>query len=166
MSAPTVSRPDHMQGYGVPKDSNGLIDWAWADERMRTARNYWIASTHPDGRPHVAPVWGFWIDGVLYFGSDPASRKAKNIAANPNIVVHLESGAEVVTLEGRAELTPLPESMALLETMVAQSKAKYPGDVPTIEDLKKNPMFRFKPTSGFAWMEKEFPKSVTRFSFE
>jgi nitroimidazol reductase NimA-like FMN-containing flavoprotein (pyridoxamine 5'-phosphate oxidase superfamily) len=161
---PTAMRPK-MQNYGVPPEQDGMIAWSWVDARMRDAHNYWIASTRPDGRPHAAPVWGFWIDGALYFGSDPASRKAKNIALNPYIVVHLESGAEAVMLEGRAVITDMSESLSVLETMVEQSKAKYPAEVPTVDDLKKNPLFRFTPQIGFAWKETEFPHSVTKFVF-
>jgi hypothetical protein len=59
LSAPKASRP-HMPGYGiVPADSgDGLLEWAWAVERLNRSRNYWIATARPDGRPHVAPVWG------------------------------------------------------------------------------------------------------------
>ncbi|GEM_PF-1412720 len=79
--------------------------------------------------------------------------------------VHLESGAETVILEGRAILVDLSDSLTLLETMVAQSKVKYPDEVPTVDDMKQNPLFKFTPGKGFAWWEKAFPKSVTKFRF-
>ncbi len=41
----------------------------------RQIPNYWICTTRPDGRPHSIPVWGFWLDGGLYFG--PAAPPAR-----------------------------------------------------------------------------------------
>jgi len=56
-----------------------------------------------DGLPHAVPVWGVWVDGALYFGTDRRSRKARNLATNQGAVVHLESGDDAVILEGFAE---------------------------------------------------------------
>lgn len=53
-----VGRPIMPAGYGISAESDGRLDWAWLDSRLETARNYWVASTRPDGRPHVMPVWG------------------------------------------------------------------------------------------------------------
>src|SRR3954447_26810544 len=91
-------------GYGVGAEpSPELLSWRWVADQLTSARNYWIATARPDGRPHVAPVWGLWLDEAFYFSTDPASRKARNLEANPALVVHLESGDDVVILEGTAE---------------------------------------------------------------
>src|SRR2546425_1061199 len=94
------------EGYGVPKDGSGAkqLPWSWAVERLLAARNYWICSTRPDGPPHAAPVWGLWLDDAVWFSTDRASRKGRNLLASPTVVVHLESGDDVVILEGEAEL--------------------------------------------------------------
>lgn len=81
----------------------GLLTWDHVQGRMEASRNYWIGTTRPDGRPHAAPVWGVWIDDALFFGTDPNSRKARNLRVNPEVVVHLESGDECVILEGAVE---------------------------------------------------------------
>ena len=67
---------------------------------MRAAKNYWVASTRPDGRPHVAPTWAVWHEDRLYFDGSPETRRMQNIAANPNIAVHLEDGMQAVIVEG------------------------------------------------------------------
>jgi hypothetical protein len=56
---PKASRP-YMPGYGIldAKSGSGLLPWSVAVERLTEARNYWIATTRPDGRPHAMPVWG------------------------------------------------------------------------------------------------------------
>lgn len=67
------------------------------------ARNYWVVTTRSDGKPHSVPVWSIWLDETFYFGTDRRSRKGRNLATNPGLVVHLESGDDVVILEGVAE---------------------------------------------------------------
>jgi len=90
------------EGYGVPETDEGLLDWSWAVTRLESALNYWFATTRSDGRPHAMPAWAVWLDGALYFEGSPMTRRARNLAANPAVVVHLESGDDVVILEGDA----------------------------------------------------------------
>ena len=96
------------QGYGVPETEEGLLPWSWATARLEAALNYWFATTRPDGRPHAMPAWAVWLDDSLYFEGSPATRRARNLAENPQVSVHLESGDEVVILEGRAGTRPRP----------------------------------------------------------
>src|SRR5712692_1387743 len=102
---PKASRPMMPGSYGMAEATggSGLLPWGPAEARLGAAHNYWLSTTRPDGRPHAMPVWGVWRDGVLYVGTDRGSRKARNLAANPACVVHLESGDDVVILEGVAE---------------------------------------------------------------
>ncbi len=154
--APTVSRPRFAPGYGIAAGKEGLLAWAWAEERLAGARNYWIATTREDGSPHAAPVWGLWLDGAVVFGTAPDSRKAKNLARDPRVSVNLESGDEVVILEGRAEPMKLDEASADLYA------AKY--------DFRPDPgdgdgWYRVAPRIAYAWLEKDYPSTATRFAF-
>jgi len=97
---PAIERPKMPDGYGVPASAEGALPWAWAVERLQQARNYWFSTTRPDGRPHAMPAWAVWLDDTLYFEGSPLTRRARNLAGNPSVVVHLESGDEVVILEG------------------------------------------------------------------
>lgn len=87
--------------YGFPDE--GKLPWSYVEERLKAVRNYWLATTRPDGRPHVTPVWGVWVDGAIYFDGPPTSHWSRNLHANPAIAMHLESGEEVVIVEGIAE---------------------------------------------------------------
>ena len=111
-----VTRPDMAPSYGLSSEPEGMLPWGWAVEQLVASRNYWVCTTRPDGRPHAAPVWGLWADDALYFGTDPASRKGRNLAENPELVVHLESGDDVVILEGRVDITddPAPNELPVL----------------------------------------------------
>jgi nitroimidazol reductase NimA-like FMN-containing flavoprotein (pyridoxamine 5'-phosphate oxidase superfamily) len=40
-----------------------------------------------DGRPHVMPIIGMWMDGAFYFISGERTRKARNLAREPRCVV-------------------------------------------------------------------------------
>ncbi len=75
-----------------------MLTWSFVESRMHAARNYWIVSAAASGRPHAVPVWGAWLDDVFYFVG--AGRKIRNLRANPQAVVHLESADEVIIIEG------------------------------------------------------------------
>jgi nitroimidazol reductase NimA-like FMN-containing flavoprotein (pyridoxamine 5'-phosphate oxidase superfamily) len=82
--------------------------WAHADERLSTPereRNYWLATIRPDGRPHVMPILGLWLDDAFHFITGERTRKGKNLAGNPQCVVASSSKklpALDVIIEGRA----------------------------------------------------------------
>ena len=98
-----VGRPRMPESYGVPESVEGILPWDYVVGRMGEARNYWLSTVRPDGRPHAVPVWGVWVDETFHFGGGGTTRKARNLAANPNVVAHCESGEEVVIVEGVAE---------------------------------------------------------------
>jgi nitroimidazol reductase NimA-like FMN-containing flavoprotein (pyridoxamine 5'-phosphate oxidase superfamily) len=154
---PDTGRPVMPADYGVPESLEGTLDWSYVTQRMEAARNYWIATTRPDGRPHVTPVWGVWVDDTFYHGSDPATRRGRNLAANPAMAVHLEDGTEVVIVEGRAEfLTEDDLDLALVKRIGDAFEAKYSMRHGT-------PIYAMRPTVVFAWTK--FPADVTRWRF-
>ena len=105
---PKASRP-HMPGYGVPKDKKGLLPWSHVTERMAEAQNYWVCTVNSDEQPHATPVWGIWLDDRLYFGGGPQTRRSRNLAGNPAVCVHLESGSDVIILHGDAQELRSPD---------------------------------------------------------
>jgi nitroimidazol reductase NimA-like FMN-containing flavoprotein (pyridoxamine 5'-phosphate oxidase superfamily) len=166
MSEPSATRPVMPAGYGVPETHDGLLEWSWAVERLEPAATYWFATTRPDSRPHTMPAWGVWLEDALYFEGSPATRRARNLAGNPSVAVHLESGEEVVILEGRAEDAAGPER-ALAERLAAAFGAKY-GDTkwhyrPTPEQWDRGGLWVLRPEVAFGWSD--FPRDVTRWRF-
>lgn len=131
-----------------------MLPWSWATERLAASRNYWIGTAHPDGRPHAAPVWGLWHDDAVVFGTNPESRKGRNIERNPLVVVHLESGDEVVILEGTIDRVEIDDAVA------DAYKAKYafrPG---------LGLWYRLLPKVAYAWLEHDYPRSATRYDWD
>ena len=156
---PAADRP-LLPGYGVNEDPHGMLPWSFVDERLADARNYWVCTTRPDGRPHATPVWGAWVDKTFYFGAQGTSRKARNLAANPSIAIHLESGDEVVVLEGVAErLTAMTEDV--YARVAAAYAAKYDGFRPD-PPSQETSFYAVRPYLVMAWLEREFLTTPSR----
>ena len=149
--------------YGIkgPRSGSGLLSWARVSRQIAAARNYWIVTARPDGRPHAMPVWGIWMRERLVFSTSRASRKARNLAFQPDTVFHLESGDEAVIVEGRAEEVLEP---GLLLQYVDLYEVKY--NFRPDPDNKKEITFAVQPAVAFAWLEKDFPGGATRWKFE
>ena len=73
-------------------------------------------------------------------------------------MVHLESGDEVVILEGIAEQVA---DCHILEQVNAVYSQKYDIDV----DLPNSLTFRLQPRRAFAWLESAYPGTATRWEF-
>jgi nitroimidazol reductase NimA-like FMN-containing flavoprotein (pyridoxamine 5'-phosphate oxidase superfamily) len=159
-AGPVASRPKFPPGHGIPKSADGLLPWSFVEERMAKARNYWVSTTRPDGRPHVRPVDGLWVDGAFCFGGDPKARWVRNLASNPAISVHLESLQEVVILEGTAEHVTDPQH-PLAARVAEASREKYPEYYSGTPPF--SPFWMMRPRVVFAWALKNFPRSATRF---
>ncbi len=137
------------------------IPTAWAEVRLRLeqARNYWIVTHRPDGRPHAAPVWGVWLGGRLYFGTSPDAVKARNLVADPRVAVHLESADNLVIVEGTAALT---EDVARADELYA---AKYVLPRTGERCGLPGPAWVVTPVIGHSWAEIAFPETMTRWRF-
>ena len=160
-SQPVRDRPRMPAGYGVdPSAVEGMLPWSYVSEQMASSRNYWIVTTRPDGRPHVAPVWGIWLEDGFYFSTDPHSRKGRNIAAGPRLVVHLESGDDVVIFEGTAEEVT---EASVLGRFADAYDAKYKIR-PDVSSAAPG-VYWLRPQVAFAWLEKDFNKTATRWLF-
>lgn len=162
---PRPSRPHIPHDYGVPATTEGLLPWSYVEERLTGALNYWVCSVRPDGHPHATPVWGCYLDGILYFEGSPQTRRGRNIAANPAVVVHLESGSEVVIIEGEAhELVDPPRS--LTEPLAAAECEKYHslGYEPAPDTWDEGGLYRVEMQRAFAWTK--FPADTTRWMFK
>jgi pyridoxine/pyridoxamine 5'-phosphate oxidase len=153
---PSRRRPGFRELYGIHEAGEGMLDWAWADERLAASRNYWIVTADADGRPRSAPVWGLWFEDAVVFGTSAKSRKGRNLARDPRVVVNLESGDEVVILEGEVEPTETTVEMAA----AFQAKYDWKPDVGEHEGW-----YRLSPRTAYAWLEASYPKTATRFDF-
>ena len=163
MADPEASRP-HMPGYGVvgPFDGRGLLPWTWATERLVSSHDYWLATVHPSGSPHVMPVWGVWEQGAAWFSSSPQSRKTRNIAAEPRAVITTDNPLQPVVVEGVVERIT---DVSTIEQFTGWVNAKYRTDL-TVEFFSENALFRLEPHRIFSLDEADFTGTPTRWVFE
>lgn len=132
----------NLDGYGSPP-----IEWERVREAMATdidqapgtggpdRHTAWLSTINADGSPHVTAVGVAQIDGVWYFTSGPAARKARNIAADPRCVVSVATHAFDLTVEGEAiRFTDADELRSVAQTYNAYGwPAKVAGDALTAE---------------------------------
>ena len=145
--------------YGIPLAMEGSLPWEWANERLMNSHNYLITTVRPDGSPHSMVVWGIWLENAYYFSTGATTRKAKNLAANPNCVVCNENVDEAVIVEGKARQLTVPE---VPEAAFALYLKKYGWKL----DPEMGPVFKVTPRVVFAMPEKLFPAGATRWLFD
>jgi nitroimidazol reductase NimA-like FMN-containing flavoprotein (pyridoxamine 5'-phosphate oxidase superfamily) len=161
---PVASRPD-MPGYGLPEGESGLMPWSWAEKRLSESHNYWIATSRPDGRPHLMVIWGLWRDGAFYFSTGGQSRKARNLEHDAHCVIGTEHAAEAVVVEGKAEKVA---DVALLKTLLSLYQRKYDYDMSSMETDILNleePIFAVRPIVAFGLDEAATLNNATRWRF-
>ena len=160
MTEPKAARPRIPSGYGVPSDASGaeVLPWSWAAERLAEARSYWLCTTRADGRPHAMPVWAVWFEDALWFSSGRESQKSRNLERDARCVIHLESGDDVVVLEGEAVED---RDSVRFERFADVYEKKYAYRVTP----ELGVVYVFRPGSAYTWRERDFPKSAVRWVF-
>lgn len=164
MTEPSARSARFPAEYGNPGDS-ALVSWSEVEEKLRAASNYWLATVGPNGRAHVRPVDGVWVDGALCFGGSDETRWVRNLQANPAVTVNLASEAEAIILEGTAEMITDPDH-PLARPSAEASVKKYPQYYSGDETPAFQPFWAFRPARAFAWTLEGFPKSATRWRFD
>ena len=159
---PIPSRPRVPAGYGITTQPSDAGVWDAVARKIAASRNYWIASTRPDGRPHVMPVWGVWLDDVFYFSN--GAQTARNLARDPRVSVNLGSGEDVVIVEGSVEAA---KGRPLIKRINDAYQSKY------LWEGTQDEWFALRPRVAFAWLcpsaglgsESVFTGSATRWRF-
>jgi PPOX class probable F420-dependent enzyme len=149
--------------HGLVPDNT--VSWPDVAARLAAARNYWLCTTLPSGAPHAAPVWGVVTgrDHTLYLYSERRTVKARNLAADPRVVVHLESGENAVIVRGTAEDQGTP---AQVPDVVAALSAKYSDEddrqyLPAA-DPDFDVVYAIRPQSAMMWRLADYEGSQRR----
>jgi hypothetical protein len=114
-------------------------------ERLEHEANVWLATTRPDGRPHLVPVWFVWFESEIYILTALASVKAKNLLANPRASIALENGNQPVIAEctARHQVGPYAAELA------GAFWGKYAWDI--TNEGEYNAMFALRPDKWLSW---------------
>lgn len=152
-------------GYGVPDSDEGLLAWADVEARLVASKAYWLTSVRPDGTPHSVPRWGVWVDGRFYYDGAPTTRHARNVSANPACTLTLESGTEVVIVEGHSSATRAdPDGLgARLTDAFGKYAPDYAPEADSWSDTEGGGLRVLVPARALAWFA--FPTDCTRFTF-
>lgn len=93
--------------------------------RLSAARNLWVATSRPDGRPHLTPVWFIVDRDTVLICISAKSVKAANLRGNAHVSCSLEDGNNPIIFEGRARFVEPPWPVAAHTGF----KAKYDWDL-------------------------------------
>jgi len=163
MNTPKVTRPKFPKGYVDHPISE--VSWDYVSKRLTESINYWLCSVYPDGRPHVVPRWGAFLDGKFYYDGSPETRHARNIVSNPHVTLHLESGNDVVIMDGKSAPASKPDpQFAQRLSDALRAKYKPEGYEPEPNQWNEGGLFVFIPRQCIAWTV--FFENPTKFVFE
>jgi nitroimidazol reductase NimA-like FMN-containing flavoprotein (pyridoxamine 5'-phosphate oxidase superfamily) len=139
-----------------PAAVRGHIPWTTVDLSLRAGRSIWVATSRPDGRAMVAPVW-YWWDGdaappLLYFITARATQKARNLAANDWVEAHLGDGDDVVMVRGRVSVVvDQAEGARVDEAYRERYVDPYSGTRASIHDNPQDDLYRLAALRVIAW---------------
>ncbi len=100
----------NLDGYGAP-----IIPWEKVYKRMQKGftqapktggpdrHTAWLATVRPGGKPHVMPIGVLFVDDSFYFNTGSKTRKARNIARNPNSVITIATDDFDIVVQGPAK---------------------------------------------------------------
>ena len=160
---PLVDRPRIPAEYGLKKSSKNFVDWSHVERRLEGSRVYWVATVGLGCRPHVRPVDGIYVDGVIYIGGSPETRWVRDLFENQHVTVHLDGVDDVVIVEGQAE-SMQGAGAELAQRLADASNAKF-GYGMTADSYRNTPgTFAIRARKVIAWTD--FMANPTRFRFE
>jgi hypothetical protein len=114
--------------YGTP-----LLDWAPIEARLDRGvsqgpetggpdrHTCWLATTNPDGSPHVTGIGALWVDGAFWFETGAGTRKGRNLARDTRCSLSLATHEFDLVVEGEAHpVTDRPTVEAMAKRWAAQ----------------------------------------------
>jgi hypothetical protein len=161
---PTVDRPGIPREYGVASGTEGMLAWETVEKQLAAAKLFWVATTTSDGRPRVRPVDGTWFEGSIYVGGSPETAWVRDLLANPNVSVHLDSTDGIVILDGTAESAGGGISGDGAERLADLLGERFPYGRPKAGDFAARGSIAIRPRVIVAW--RDFAMDPTRFRFD
>src|SRR6478672_4833973 len=103
--------------YGLP-----LVDWQRVESRLAGPEQLagpdapdhrsWLATTNPDGTPHLTGLGPLWVSGLFYFTTGETTRKARNLTRDPRCTLAVSSVEFDLAVNGNAALVDDPDVVA------------------------------------------------------
>ena len=166
----TIAPTPHLDPrYGEPEAS--VMSWTEAEAALTTAEIYWLSKVRPDGRVHVTPLIGLWLDGGPVFTTGAQEQKADNLRHSPEVALttgcnQLHGGTDLV-VNGRAErMVDGDQLQAVADAFLAKYGEEWRfdvGDGVLTNEGHPAQAFRVEPTTAYAFGKA--PYSHTRWDF-
>jgi len=118
---------------------------AWTLKRLHEEPNIWLATTRPDGRPHLIPLWFVWRRGRLYLCVESRSVKARNIRVEPRVSLALQDGSKPAICEGLARVLTEPWPPEVTQAFLK----KYDWGIDPKDEYDQ--LIEVKPTRWLGW---------------
>ncbi len=156
-------------------DDADPLPWEEVRDRIAATPMGWLATVHPDGRPHVRPVLFVVVGGRVHVTSGPTTRKARNLATDPRCTLSLGAEGLDVVVEGHAVRVTDPGALAEVSrvyegdhgwsTTVVGDALDAADAAPTAGDPPYEP-WAIVPTTVFAFgIDEDHAPRSTRFRF-
>ena len=150
MSEPRASRPTAPDWLG----GDDLLPWSWAVERLTEERNYWLVSARTDGFPQARPLWGVWLDDLLYLSVGHAGLQRAD--EKPGVTIHVDSAVDVVIIEGTVVRVGRKTAAIRRAGELYEAKYEYSADFVN---------FVGTPRIVYGWRAEDV-KTATKWTFE
>jgi hypothetical protein len=162
VNAPTSERPilPPQKEYGPARAERRVERWEAVRRRLEQALDYWLATSRTDGRPHVVPISGAWVDEGLYFNTSPETVSARNLEADGRAIVHLEGTDVAVIVEGDVER---PSVDAIPDVVPSAYTTKYGGEWEA--GNPHFPWFLLRPAKVLTWRVDDIRNTAVRWRF-
>lgn len=172
MTTPPRSERPAMSGYAVPGDTEGVLPWSWAEERLVSCQNFFLVTANAAGRPHSLPVWAVWMPNRQRWGCGcaPTARKLRNIGENPYVVFTTDDSVEVVSIEGTAAIVAGDAAEPVVDAWATKYEPRMDGV--SLDEAKQfmrgNTIIEVTPERGFGIIERpdEFATRATRWIWD
>ena len=126
----------------------------------------WLSTVGEDGAPHLVPTWFTWDGDALTIVSKAGARKARDIAADPRVMLALGDPSDdfdVAMVEARGEILTTPTPLELPKGFAAKYAARL-GEIdltPTVFARCYPTVIRITPVKALGWHGRTTPRSVT-----
>lgn len=131
-------QPLRAKNLSLPKYGLDQLDWDVVEQALVAYQpnpdNSWFLTTlNADGSPHTTGFGGMWLDGAVYFTTDPGARKTRNLVADPRCTVAAPIDDYDITFDGEAHRVSDPAVVERVAGIYAGIgwPARAEGDVVT-----------------------------------
>ena len=145
-----------------------MLTWGSVQRMLREARYLWIATTGPDGSPHLVEQWCAWVDDTLYFEGSERTRWARNLARDARLAFGVQVADRAAYGDAVVDVARGLDR-AVAAKIARQYATKYGPDFdyrPPVEQYMEGPIFRARPTKIIGFDVRRFSTSATRFTFQ